>query len=176
MSPVQGSEEDYTEEAERLYALNPSWQIQEAETKLPSLQPSAAKLSHRKRTGKHIQDERRLALTPCLRPSRTARHPRVGIKAENRAYCTRQRGKRKNKSKGQPVMGENHSIESAWKYHLSIHGNQFTFSQTRKAQISSSSERHLKACGCVRFLTSYQINSANKCLEYKNHVPSLLKR
>lgn len=154
MSPVEGTEEAYKEEAESLYAVNPSLHIQEAETKISSRQPSAAKLSPIKRIGKQIRDERRLPLTPCLRPSRTARHPRAGIKAENRAYFTRQRDKGKNNSKGQPLTGENHSIESAWKYHLSIHGNQFTFSQTRKAQILSSSERHLEACGCVRFLNS----------------------
>lgn len=128
MSPEIGSEEAYKEEAERLYALNPSWHIQEAETKISSLQPSAAKLSRRKRTGKHIRDERILALTPCLRPSRAAVHRRLGIKAENRAYCTGQKGKRKKKSKGQTVVGKNHGTESVLKYHLTIHGNQFTFS------------------------------------------------
>lgn len=57
MSPEQGSEEAFKEEAERLYALNPSWHIQEAETELSSPQPSAAKLSHRKRFGKRIRKD-----------------------------------------------------------------------------------------------------------------------
>lgn len=176
MSPEQESEKAFKEEAERLYALNPSWHIQEAEIKVSSLQPSAVKLSLRKRTGKHIRDKPRLALTPCLRPSRAAGYRRVRNKPKNRAYCTGQRGKRKIISKGKTVVGENHCIESVLRYHFSIHGNQFTFSQTHKAQISSSSERHLEACGCVRFLNSYQIISANICLDYKKHVPSLLKR
>lgn len=123
MSPKQGSEEAFREEAERLYALNPSWHIQEVENKLSNLQPSAAKLTHRKRTGKHIRDERRLALMPCLRRSRAAGYRQVGIKAKNYAYYTEQRGERKIKSKSYTVVGESHCTELVMKYHLSVHGN-----------------------------------------------------
>lgn len=123
MSPEQGSEEASREEAERLYTLNPSWHIQEAENKLSNLQPSAAKLTHRKRTGEHIRDERILALMPCLRRSRAAGYCQVGIKAKNCAYCTEQRGDRKIKSKSHTVVGENHCTELVLKYHLSVHGN-----------------------------------------------------
>lgn len=156
MSPEQGSEEAFREEAERLYALNPSWHIQEAETKISSLQPSAAKLSLRKRTGKHIRDERRLALMPCLRPSRAAGYRRVGIKAENRAYCTGQRGKRKIISKDQTVVGESHCIESVLKYHLSIHGNQLVFSDPLSPNLVlvGKASRSLRMCSLLEFLSN----------------------
>lgn len=152
--------------------MNPSWHVQVAKTKLSSPKPSAVKQSHRKRTGNRIRDKGRLALAPCLRRSQAAEHRRVGIRAKNYAYCTR---KRIITSQDHTVVDENHCYESVSKYHHSIHNNQFTISQTHKAQNPSLSKRRLEACECVRFLNFSQINSANICLDYKKLVLSPLQ-
>lgn len=146
MSPEQESQEAMREEAERLYAMNPSWHMKEAETKLSSHQPPAPKLDLRKRAGKRILDERRLALKPCLRCSRAAGYCWVGINGKNCAFCTEQGVKCTLKTKKHTVVDENYSVVSVLRHHPDIHGNGLTFSQTQKAHASSSSKISLGAC------------------------------
>lgn len=117
MSPQQESEEALREEAERLYAMNPSLHVKETKARLSRLGSSASKLSSKKRYGKRIRDERRLALAPCLRCSRTSGYCWVGIKAKNCAYCTEMGIKCTLKTKDHTVVDENHCMVSVPRHH-----------------------------------------------------------
>lgn len=117
MSPEQESEEALREEAERLYAMNPSWHVKETKARLSSLGSSASKSNNRKSHGKRIRDERRLASAPCLRCSRASEYCWVSIKAKNCAYCTEMGKKCSLKTKDHTVVDENHCMVSVLRYH-----------------------------------------------------------